>query len=315
MSTVLIYDPISEDGLNILKKAGHTLITREELNENNKASIEGLVIRTSPLKRDFLRQLPHLKVIGRHGVGVDNIDLEYATEAGIIVGNTPYANAVSVAEHVIGMMLYFIKKYTLSDSCIREGKFNERNHLGLSELNGKTLGIVGFGKVGKAVCRIAHDGFAMNILVYDPYVSTSEGVKQVETLEELLKKSDFITLHTPLTEETRQMIGKKELALMKKGAILINAARGPIINVDDVAQSLREGHIGGAALDVFPEEPPRLDSALLQVPNVLMTPHSAALTHEAIYRMATGAAEAVVRVLNGEKPDYIVNPDVLKEAK
>ncbi|MPM99827.1 Glyoxylate/hydroxypyruvate reductase B [bioreactor metagenome] len=102
---------------------------------------------------------------------------------------------------------------------------------------------------------------------------------------------------------------------MKKGAILINAARGPIINVDDVAQSLREGHIGGAALDVFPEEPPRLDSALLQVPNVLMTPHSAALTHEAIYRMATGAAEAVVRVLNGEKPDYIVNPDVLKEAK
>ncbi|WP_286847710.1 MULTISPECIES: hydroxyacid dehydrogenase [Aminobacterium] len=315
MSTVLIYDPISEDGLNILRKAGHTLITRQELNEKNKDSIEGLVIRTSPLKGDFLSQLPHLKVIGRHGVGVDNIDLDYATKAGIIVGNTPYANAVSVAEHVLGMMLYFIKKYTLSDSLIREGKFRERDHIGLSELNGKTLGIIGFGKVGKAVYRIAHDGFAMNVVIYDPYIEMPKDVHSIEKLEELLKSSDFVTIHTPLTEETHCMIDTKELSLMKKGAILINAARGPVINVDAVAQSLRDGHLGGLAVDVFPEEPPRPDSSILTAPHVLMTPHSAALTYEAIYRMATGAAEAVVRVLNGEKPDYIVNPEVLKEGK
>ncbi|GAG14620.1 unnamed protein product, partial [marine sediment metagenome] len=231
--------------------------------------------------------------------------------------NTPNANMISVAEHTIGFILALAKRLVISDKATRQGNFALREEFAVSDLEGKTLGIVGVGKVGCTLAKKCKAAFNMKVLSYDPYLSP-EKAKEMEvslsdSLPELLKESDFVSIHVPLTKETRDLIGEEELKLMKSTAFLINVGRGRIVDEKALAKALKEKWIAGAASDVFSQEPPDPDNPLLKIENVILSPHMAALTKECVIRMATGAAQGVLDVLKGNKPEYIANLDFLKE--
>jgi D-3-phosphoglycerate dehydrogenase len=315
VSKVLIHEPIVQEGLDVLLAAGHTPVPKDELQVEDCQEIEGFIARSSPVTAEYLCQFPNLKVIARHGVGVNNIDIEYATRHGIIVANAPYSNVISVAEHVFGMMLYLAREFPLADELVRSGRFRERDQHLLSELKGKTLGVVGFGKIGRQVTAIAKNGFDMKVLVYDSVVTVEdEDITQVASLEELLPQVDYLTLHVPYIKSTANLINARTLSLMKPSAVLINCARGEVVDMDALYEALNSGKLKAAGIDVFPGEYPDLKHPIFGLKNVLFTPHHAALTHEAMIRMATGAAEAVVAVLAGTRPESVVNPEVLQNA-
>lgn len=317
---VLIVQPIHEEGIKLLRSAGLEVVyatsPEPKVVERDIKGIDGVIVRTAPFTKEIIENADRLKVISRHGVGVDNIDVEEASKRGIFVLNTPNVNDVSVAEHTLAMMLALAKKIKEMDSAVREGRFNIREEYSAIELNGKVLGIIGFGKIGSLVARKCRYAFNMEVLVYDPYIK-EERVTEIDgklvELKTLLKESDFISIHTPLTDETRHLIGEEELKLMKPTAFIINMARGPIWDENALAKALSEGWIKGAGTDVFEEEPPRRDNPLLKIDNILMTPHMAALTKECVVRMATSAAQNVIDILSGKIPDSIVNYTLLKK--
>ena len=273
---------------------------------------DALLVRM-PITAQAVRAGKRLRVVARHGVGLDYIPVDVCTELGIPVTFTPDANTESVAEHVIGSMLSLAHRMAPADRAIRRGNWSWRDtNIGL-DLFGRTLGIIGFGRIGSRVAEVASQAFRMQVLVHDPYLpanfSAAHGVTRA-SLDELLIKSDFVTLHAPLTPETRHLLNSARIGSMKRGSFLINAARGGLVDTEALAKALSTRHLAGAALDVLEDEPPKSDNPLLGLENVLITPHSAALTEEAMSRMGMTAAEDIVRVLRGETAINVANRPV-----
>jgi len=285
-----------------------------ELVQDTNAIISG----DSPLTGQILENAKSLKIIARVGVGYDNVDLDAATKGHIIVTNVPGALSDSVAEHTILLMLAVARRLVVADKSVREGRWTDYfQHAPSFELNGKTLGLIGLGAIGSAVAQRAK-AFNMEVLVYDPYVDenrvTRMGYRRVQ-LDRLLRESDVVSIHSPLTTETKKLIGEQELNLMKKSAILINTARGTVVDESSLIEALKKRTIAGAGMDVLAQEPPRLDNPLLKLENVTLTPHCAAFALDALRRLWFACSDAVLRVLCGDLPQppaNIVNPDVLQ---
>lgn len=300
MIKILISDNLSEEGLKILKEVkGFEVEVKTELKPDElKATIkdyEALIVRSATkVTRDIIQSGTKLKVIGRAGVGLDNVDLEAATNRGIIVMNTPGGNTISTAEHTMSMLLALSRNIPTADHSLKSGEWKRSKFMGV-ELYGKTLGILGLGRIGKEVSKRALS-FGMKVIAYDPFLSIEVanqlGIEVVD-LGQLFKDSDFISVHSPLTEETRHIISDKEIALMKTGVRLINCARGGIIDEAALLRGLESAKIAGAALDVFEKEPPDFSSALLKHKNVVITPHLGASTEEAQVNVAVEVALSV----------------------
>src|ERR1700758_3543265 len=289
---VIVADKISERGVELLRSAGWNIVltTKDTLNAEI-ADADALVVRSATkVTPELLDKAPRLRVVGRAGVGVDNIDLEEATRRGVLVMSTPGGNAVSVAEHTFALLLALARQVPKLDKAMHEGKWEKSSAAG-TEVRGKTLGLVGLGRIGSEVA-VRAEAFDMKVLGYDPYISEAAAREvQVELvpLERLLAESDFVSLHTALSPATQNMINSRTLAQMKKGARLINAARGELIDEGALAEALKSGKLAGAALDVFVEEPPK-NSPLVGLPNVICTPHIAGSTAEAQEEVGTQVA-------------------------
>lgn len=304
---ILISDPLSEEGLKILKDVKDFQVdVKTELKPDDlKAAIkdyDALVVRSATkVTREVIEAGVKLKVIGRAGVGLDNVDLEAATQKGIIVMNTPQGNTISTAEHTMSMILALSRNIPQANASTKKGEWKRSKFMGV-ELYNKILGIVGLGRIGSEVARRALS-FGMKILAYDPFLSKevaeSLGIEVVE-LKALLEAADYITVHTPLTEETRHMISGKEFALMKKGVRIVNCARGGIIDEAALVGAIKEGKVQGAAMDVFEKEPLMPESEFLKLDNVVVTPHLGASTEEAQVNVAIEVAEIVRDALLGK---------------
>jgi D-3-phosphoglycerate dehydrogenase / 2-oxoglutarate reductase len=281
---------------------------------------EGVVTRSLPLTRALIEQSKSLKVVAKHGAGVDTIDVAAATEAGIIVANSGDANALGVAEHAVVLMLSTLRRVPATDRMVREGGgFAERERMVFGDLWDATVGFVGFGNIGRNAARMVRNGFQAKILAFDPAVGAdamkAEGAEKVDTLQALLERSDIVSLHLPLSEKTRHIIGRRELLAMKKHAILVNTSRGGTVDEHALHDALREGVIAGAGLDVFETEPPGTANPLFASSNVVLSPHIGGATLAARTRTSRRAAEAVIAVLSGSRPDYPINPEVYSRAR
>lgn len=318
---ILLYEDMHEAGKAILSEKAEILFATS-LEESSLIKevkeVDGIIVRANgKVSRKMMESAPKLKVIGRHGVGMENIDLEAATEKGIWVVNTPDANDLSVAEHFFGLALILSKMLMKADVALREGRFELRYQYIGKELHGKTLGILGFGRIGKAVGRIGHKGFDMKVLYYDA-VRYEEMEKEIKaekvSLEELLTQSDYISINLPMLPATKGLLKEREFKLMKPSAYIINLARGPIWDERALCAVLKEGRIAGAGSDVYEVEPATKDHPLFQLGNFVGTPHMAAHTDEALRRMSL-VAEDIVRVLDGKAPLHPVNSVVVQKRK
>ncbi len=310
---VLVPQDVMPEGKEYLTQRGCEIkmgsgITVEEI-ARDVADCDAILARTAPFPAEVLEAGKKLKVVGRHGVGVDNIDVARAEELGIWVTNAPESNSNTVAEHTVLLMLALSRHLIKVIDEFRGGNFSIRNQLKGMDIEGKTLGIVGMGKIGRLVAR-KMAAFDMKIIGYDPYLSSDKFPDFVEPVKEwgdIFSRPDFVTLHLPATSETRGAVGKAEFEMMKNSACLINAARGEVVDEAALIEALQSGAIGGAGLDVFANEPPAQDSPLLHMDNVIATPHNAALTVECMTRMALHAAMGIDDVLNGRTPKWPVN--------
>lgn len=311
---VLIADSLSEDGIQLLKaEAGLSVDVKTGLSSQELAAMiepyEGLVVRSSTkVTAEVIAKANRLRVIGRAGVGLDNVDADAATKRGIVVMNVPAGNTISTAEHTMSLLMALARRIPQAYASLRAGQWERTKFVG-TELFGKTLGILGLGKIGTEVAKRAQV-FGMNIVAYDPFLST-ERAQQLEIpltdLATVYAKSDFITVHTPLTDETRHMVGAKEMAMMKKGVRLINCARGGIIDEEALYQAIVGGRVAGAAIDVFEEEPPPKTHKLLTLDQVVSTPHLGASTEEAQLNVAIEVAKQVADALLGRGIRNAVN--------
>jgi len=311
---ILINDTLSPKAVELLSQY-HDVDTQEYGQEELVAHIEeydALIVRgRTKVTADVIEAGKRLKVIGRAGIGVDNIDVKKATEKGIPVVNAPTGSTYSVAELTIGHMISMARNLTKADASIKSGKWEKKKFMG-TELHGKTIGFIGIGRIGWEVA-VRAKAFGMKIMAYDPYLPKDRaaelGGKMVDSPEEIYRNADVITVHTPLTPETRHMIGEDAFKLMKKSAFILNCARGGIIDETALYNALKNGEIAAAALDTFEVEPPR-DNPLLELDNIFFTPHIGASTTEAQIKAGTIVGEQVIKVLAGEKPDFVVNREV-----
>ena len=299
-----------------LKKSGMDLIDMRGSGVQDAKFVEALIRADAILcgndllvNDDVLDKAPRVKAIAKMGAGLDTVDIAAATRHNAIVFHTPGANNQAVADHTFGLILNVARKIIYCDRSLRENRWEHTKIMGL-ELWQKTLGLIGLGAIGRCVALRAK-GFQMKVVAYDPYWPTefadAQGIEQLE-IEELLKVSDVVSLHVPLIPQTKWMIQEKTLNLMKPSAILINAARGGIVKEADLYQALKNKVIAGAGLDVFETEPPT-DSALLELDNVVLTPHTAAFTFEGMNNMSVGVVEQLIAYYHGNMPDYIVNKE------
>jgi len=298
MHKVLIADKLSDEAVKIFKDNGIETVVKTGLSEEELIkeleTCDGLVVRsaTKPNK-NIIEKSKRLKVIGRAGIGVDNIDLDAATNNGKVVMNTPFGNSITTAEHAITLLLSTARQIPFADKTTHDGKWEKSSIKGV-EVTGKTLGIIGCGNIGTIVANRAL-GLQFKVIVFDPFLQNERakemGVEKVE-LNDLFKRSDFITLHTPLTEKTKNIINKESFSIMKKGVRIVNCARGGLIDEDALKENLESGHVASAALDVFVNEPPK-DSPLLGTKNLIMTPHLGASTTEAQEKVALQVAEQI----------------------
>jgi D-3-phosphoglycerate dehydrogenase len=322
MPRVLVCDKLEALGLDLLRQAGIELDERtglkgESLQEALRAA-DGVIVRSATrITAELLENPGRLRAIVRAGVGVDNIDVGAATRYGILVMNTPGGNTVSTAEHTVTLMMALSRHVPAADASLHAGRW-ERNKLVGTQLAGKTVGVVGLGRVGREVARRAA-ALDMKVLGFDPFLAPAGaaqlGIETVAGLDQLLPRVDFLTVHTPLTDETHDLIGARELALLPKGARVLNCARGGIINEAALAEALRSGHLAGAALDVFVEEPPPADHPLLQLPNVVTTPHLGASTVEAQVSVAREAAQLLIDYLTRGVVGFAVNMAAVDRAE
>jgi len=324
MYKILLTEKIHSVGMKFLESNAEIIVADDTKIETLLAVVKGvdaIIIRSTKMYNEVIDASDKLRVIGRHGIGVDNIDVEYATRKKIAVINTPLANVNSVAEHVIALMMALGKKLLIAGKAMREGKTSIEGKslpglcqslgLGGVELTNKTLGVAGFGKIGSLTAQKCMKAFDMQVLVYDPPVyqkiELPKGARWVETLDELLKNSDYVSLNVPLLPSTENLIGEAQLKMMKNSAYLINCARGGIIDEDALYRALKGNWIAGAALDVFAQEPPMKDFPLFELDNLILTPHSAAMTEESLQRMAMEVSQGVLKMLTGEIPYNLVN--------
>jgi D-3-phosphoglycerate dehydrogenase len=309
---VLVAEPISSQGISRLRQEVEVDVKFDLSREGLLACIgqyDGIIVRSgTKLDRELLNQATNLKVIGRAGAGVDNIDLETATGRGILVVNAPESNTLSAAEHTIALLLAQLRNIPQSTSLLRQGQWTKTGLSG-QEANEKCLGIIGLGRIGSVVARMAQ-GLGMRVMAYDPYISEEQfqrcGAEQVNSLDELCQLADVITVHTPLTKETSGMIGQREFNLMKKGVRVINCARGGIIDEQALYQALINGRVASAGLDVFDQEPCE-KNILLTLDTVICTPHLGGSTEEALERVGRDIAEEILRGLRGDLVRYPLN--------
>jgi D-3-phosphoglycerate dehydrogenase / 2-oxoglutarate reductase len=303
---VLVADALDPAAVARLAAAGHDVVERKGLNGDALVEVlrdcQGLIVRgATKVTAQVLRASPSLRVVVRAGTGVDNIDVAVARETGVTVANTPAANAVSVAELVFGLVLALERHVTAATNDLRGGRWEKTKYAG-RELNGRTLGLLGFGRIGREVALRAR-AFGMDVIGCDPVLpqwpSGYEWVAPL-TLDELLRGSDVLSLHVPLTPETRGSIGARELSLMRKDAILVNCSRGGVVDEAALQAALESGGLRGAALDVFEREPPG-ELPLLQLPNVIATPHIGASTAEAQRRAGLEAADVMIQALAAQR--------------
>ena len=326
MKRVLVTDNLQEVGVEALRKEGLDVLSVPTLPEAELsariADCHGLIVRSATkVTATLLAAAPELAVVGRAGAGVDNIDVEAASERGVIVMNTPGANTIAVAEHTIGLLLSLARKLPQAHGALKGGTWDRGRFAGV-ELFGKVLGIIGLGRIGSEVARRAL-GLRMQVIAYDPYLTAEAAQKigmEVVELDELFRRADFISIHTPLTKETHSLIGPKEFARMKDGVRLINCARGGVISEAALVEAVRSGKVAGAALDVFEQEPLPGDHPLLGVEQIILTPHLAASTEEAQAAVSLAIAKQVADVLvRGVVTNAVnvpsVDPETLRELR
>jgi D-3-phosphoglycerate dehydrogenase len=297
---VLVREPIAEAGIELLREQFDVDVNGDLPLEDRIGDYDAIVIRSATkLTAEVLERAGRLKVIGRAGVGVDNVDVEAATRRGIVVANAPESTVVSAAEHAVGLLVALARHIPQAHASLKQGRW-ERSTYGGIELEGKTLGVLGFGRIGQQVARRAV-GLGMDVVAHDPFVAKDRyrelGVTRAESADDVLAAADFLTLHLPLSEDTRNCIDADALAKMRPGAHLINAARGELVDEDALLDALRSGHLAGAALDVFSAEP--YSGPLLELDSVVVTPHLAASTEEAQDRAGVIVAEQVAAALVG----------------
>ncbi len=314
MIKVLVSDGLSPEGVEILHKEGivtdvHTTMSRDEL-ISCIHEYEGLIVRSATkVDADVIEAGKRLRVIGRAGTGLDNIDLSAASKRGIVVMNTPGANTITTAEHALSMMLALSRNIPQANASMKQHKWERKKFEGV-ELSGKTLGIIGMGRVGSEVAKRAMKGFNMRVIAYDPYISTELAAKmeiELVELDRLFRESDYISLHAALTPDTRHLLNAKTLAQVKKGVRIINCARGEMIDEQALYEAIQSGHVAGAALDVFEEEPPPPHSPLIALENVICTPHLGASTKEAQINVSIAIAEQFVKFLKQGIPFSAAN--------
>lgn len=313
---ILVSDPLSQEGVDILKREVDvdviTDLTPQQLIDVIK-NYDALIVRSGTKVTKEVIESSNLKVIGRAGVGVDNIDVDAATAKGVIVINAPEGNMISAAEHTISLMMALSRNIAQATQSVKRGEWTRSKFIGV-ELFGKTLGILGLGRIGAEVAKRMR-AMGMNVLAYDPFVTVERAKElrvEIASLQEVLRNSDYITIHTPLTKDTHHMIGTKEIEMMRDGVRILNVARGGIIDEDALYHGLVTGKIAGAALDVFEHEPPA-DSKLVTLDNVIMTPHLGASTVEAQINVATSITEQTLLALKGEPVRNAVNIPIRAE--
>jgi D-3-phosphoglycerate dehydrogenase / 2-oxoglutarate reductase len=312
---VLVREPIADAGLDLLRDRFDVDVDQDSPLESIIGDYDAIVIRSATrLTSDLIERAERLKVIGRAGVGVDNVDVDAATRRGIVVANAPESTVISAAEQTIGLLVALARNIPQAHAALKAGRW-ERSRWSGVELAGKTLGVIGFGRIGQQVARRAL-GLGMTVVAYDPFVGQERfrdlGVEQVESVDDLLGASDFVTLHSPLTDETRCLIDREAIARMRPGARLVNAARGALVDEDALAEAIGSGKIAGAALDVFSAEP--YSGPLLELDQVVVTPHLAASTDEAQDRAGVIVAEQVAAALDGGIVTNAVNIPVVDQA-
>ena len=324
---VLLCEKINPKGTAILEENGFEVVvspsTDSSVLKELCADVYGIVVRTSPLPKEVIEAAPNLEIIARHGIGVDNIDIPAATAQNVLVSRVLNANSYSVAEYIVSAMMTLGRNLMKADQLIRTGKLSVsgaslpglvgKYNVGGSEIKGKKLGIIGCGSIGSLIADIVKS-LQITVYVYDKFATIDNpNIVQVETAEEIYTDCDFITINVPLTEGTKNMISLDTLKQMKSSAYLINASRGGIVNEEDLTQALNQDIIAGACVDVFSVEPPEMTNPLFQAKNVILTPHIAGTTKEAIENLSIGAAQAIVDFSQGKQPAFVVNPEILKK--
>ena len=322
MNQVLVTEPIHEDGINLLQEHFKVIsgIGRywEELLPL-APEIDAIIVRVARVPLEFIKRAKRLRVIAKHGTGLDNIDVGLATQYGISVVNEPTTNVEAVAELTVATFLALARLLRKADDVVRSMVWKKRNTLIGRELQGSTVSLVGMGRIGSRVADICLHGFGCRVLAYDPYVSReyleSLGIEKVDSVDDLLPECDFLSIHVPLTPETRGLIDASKLALLKPTAYVVNISRGGIVDEQALADALASGTIAGAAVDAFTSEPPKPDNPLLSCPNILLMPHMGAQTEESMRRTALGISQGVVDALQGRRPKHLVNPEALEIVK
>ena len=313
MSKVLVREEIAEAGIRLLRERGFEVdVDADSDLAETIGRYDAIIVRSATkVTADLIQRADNLKVIGRAGVGIDNVDVEAATRRGIVVANAPESTVISAAEHTIGLLVALTRNIPQAHAALKQGRWERKTYGGV-ELADKTLGVLGFGRIGQQVARRAA-GLGMRVVAYDPFVSPDRfrelGVERVEKEEDVYAAADFLTLHLPLTDETRASINAGAFAKMRDGVRIVNAARGDLVDEDDLLEALKSGKVGGAALDVFSTEP--YSGPLLQLDNVVATPHLAASTEEAQDRAGVIIAEQVAAALDGGLVTNAVNIPVI----
>ncbi len=322
---VLLPQPIEPEAIALLEKVKCIVTTAPDPKPETVLPLikdaHGLILRTGIfITRDLIAAADELMVISRTGGGLDNVDVAAASEKGIIVTSNLGVNTISVAEHVLSMMLALSKRLSLLDQAVRSDNFGIRYQNLPRDINEKTIGLLGFGRIGCEIGKICRQTFNMQVIAYDPYLADEKkdeclGWVSLVEMEELLSESDIISIHVPLTDKTRNLVDAAEIALMKPDALLINTSRGGVVNEAALAAALQNDKIAGAGLDVFSEEPVSTDNPLLKLDNVILTPHTAALTRECVTLMATEAANCVLDVFAGREPRNVANRQILESGR
>lgn len=314
---VWIVDPIHPVGADRLAAAYDVIMPEQCTADPRIEAVTHIVVRTTDLPESLIARLPGLKAIVKHGAGVDNIPIAFATRRGVQVANTPGGNnSTAVAEGAVAMMLALLRRVREMDAVVRENRWDQRWTTRLGDLTEARVGLIGFGRIARYTAKICGAGFGAELAAYDPMLPrdeiTAAGVTPM-ALDDLLAWADVISIHVPLTEGTRDLIGAAQLARMKRGAIIVNCSRGGIINETAVAEALKSGTIGGAGIDVFAAEPPPADHPLFSLPNVVLAPHVAGVTESGMRGMALACADAIDTIVGGGRPANLLNPETWPE--
>lgn len=314
---VYIPQPSHPDALARLRAEAEVVLGyggEAQLFEQIAERVTAVVVRRAPLTGADIARAPQLRIIARAGVGVDNIDVDTATRCGVPVCNVPDANTVAVAEHVFALLLAVGRNVIVGDRRLRSGDYEVRDALAGAELHSGRLGVIGFGRIGARVARIAREGFGMDVVAYDPFLTDDQvrerGAEPAPSLAALLSDVTAVSVHVPLTPQTRGLIGEAELAVLPRGAILVHTSRGGVVDEQALYRSLRSGHLAGAGVDVFDPEPPEPGHPFFELDNIVLAPHLAGQTRNSMRRMALGAAEAIIDVFQGKRPPHVQNPEV-----